>query len=172
MSEVQPQIVDTFPQAISDAVRDAAAEFFTSSCNLKYQEDPSGNERSSAGFMSTLSFVGATPWSFSLVLPDATAATMAKSFAGFDIPLDSTDMGDVIGEIVNVIAGGIVARLESQGIPARMSLPMVVRGENVSVLIPSGATTRRMSFAGDTGNCWFRLVQARNIGIHNRMPGT
>jgi chemotaxis protein CheX len=155
---------ETFPAVLGDAVRDAAADFFNSSCGLKYQDQLEGAEEASAGLMSTISFHGNPSWTFSLVLPDRTALAMAKAFAGFDIPADSPDMGDVIGEVVNVIAGGICARLDAKGLKAQMSLPTVVRGDNVSVLIPSGSVTKRVGFAGPNGVCWFRLVKARTPG--------
>jgi CheY-specific phosphatase CheX len=165
MPELQTAPSDTFPPIIGDAVRDAAADFFKSSCNLKYQEHPESEEEAPAsGMMSTISFLGDQPWSFSLLLPDETAVALAKAFAGFEIPADSADMGDVIGEVVNVIAGGICARLDARGIKAQMSLPTVVRGANVSVLVPSGALTKRMGFTGPNGTCWLRLVKARRLG--------
>lgn len=154
-----------FPAVIGDAVRDAADDFFRSSCGLKYQEPSGGDDESAAGIMSTISFMGDQPWSFSLVLPNRTAVAMARAFAGFDIPADSADMGDVIGEVVNVIAGGICARLDAHGIKAQMSLPTVVRGENVSVMVPSGASTKHLEFAGPDGACWFRLVKSRTFAI-------
>ncbi len=165
-----PPVTAPFPPLISDAVRDAAADFFRSSCGLKYQERPD-DAQSGAGIMSTIAFMGDQPWSFSLVLPDRTAVALARAFVGFDIPVDSPDMGDAIGEVVNVIAGGICARLDARGIKCQMSLPTVVRGENVSVLVPSGALTKRMEFTGPNGACWFRLVKARSMG-GIRMPGT
>lgn len=159
---------EMFPPVIGDAVRDAAADFFKSSCNLSYQEQSVDTEETSAGFMSTISFLGDPPWTFSLVLPDQAAVAMAKAFAGFDIPMDSPDMGDVIGEVVNVIAGGICARLDAKGIKAQMSLPTVIRGDNVSVLVPSGSVTKRMGFSGPNGNCWFRLVKARVPSVRQK----
>lgn len=159
-----PAATAPFPQVIGDAVREAAADFFKSSCGLKYQEKPDEAAESTAGIMSTISFLGEQPWAFSLVLPDRTAIAMAKAFAGFDIPVDSPDMGDVIGEVINVIAGGICARLDARGIKVQMSLPTVVRGANVGVLVPSGATTKRMEFTGSNGSCWFQLVKARVLG--------
>lgn len=160
-----PPEAPAFPAVLGDAVRDAADDFFRSSCGLKYAEQPEGAAESAAGIMSTISFMGDQPWTFSLVLPDRTAVAMARAFAGFDIPADSPDMGDVIGEVVNVIAGGICARLDAKGIKAQMSLPMVVRGENVSVMVPSGASTKHLEFVGSNGPCWFRLVKSRTLGI-------
>lgn len=170
MSQLAPPPAPPFPSTIGDAVRDAAADFFRSSCGLKFQEKDNSADESGAGIMSTISFLGEQPWAFSLVLPNGTAIAMAKAFAGFDIPIDSPDMGDVIGEVVNVIAGGICARLDAKGIKVQMSLPTVVRGANVAVLIPSGATTKRMEFAGSNGPCWFQLVKARSFSAC-RQPG-
>jgi CheY-specific phosphatase CheX len=172
MTELLPPAASVpFPSIICEAVRDAADDFFRSSCGLKYQEHPDDLSQPSAGIMSTIAFMGDQPWSFSLVLPHHTAMALARAFAGFDIPAESPDMGDVVGEVVNVIAGGICARLDAKGIKVQMSLPTVVRGENVSVLVPSGASTKRMEFAGPNGACWFRLVKARSFGS-TRLPGT
>ena len=171
MTELLPAPSTPFPPMIGDAVRDAAADFFKSTCGLKYQEQPDGAEESSSGIMSTISFLGESPWAFSLVLPDQTAIAMARAFAGFEIPIDSPDMGDVIGEVVNVIAGGICARLDAKGIKVQMSLPTVVRGDNVAVLVPSGASTKRMGFTGPNGPCWFRLVKARSFGAPRQAGG-
>lgn len=172
MTELLPPVASApFPPAICDAVRDAATDFFRVSCGLTHQEKSDDDAPSGSGIMSTISFMGDQPWSFSLVLPDHTATAMARAFAGFDIPADSPDMGDVIGEVVNVIAGGICARLDAKGIKAQMSLPTVVRGENVSVMVPSGAATKRMEFVGTSGPCWFQLVKTQSF-CRNRMPGT
>ena len=160
-----PPGAPAFPAVLGDAVRDAADDFFRATCGLKYAEQPDRASEAAAGIMSTISFVGDQPWSFSLVLPDCTAVAMARAFAGFDIPADSADMGDVIGEVVNVIAGGICARLEAKGIKTQMSLPMVVRGENVSVMVPSGASTKHLEFVGPNGPCWFSLVKSRTAGV-------
>jgi CheY-specific phosphatase CheX len=165
--------VDTFPPQISAAVRDATVEFFRSTCGLKCEELAQPNYESSGNeIMSTISFVGNPSWVFSLVLPADTAVIVAKKFAGFDIPLESPDMGDVVGEVVNVIAGGICARLDAKGIKAQMSLPTVARGANLSLLVPSGAATSRMGFTDANGTLWVQLVKDQGGTAMGRRPGT
>lgn len=165
MTELLPAAGMSFPPVIGAAVRDAATDFFRPTCGLKYQEQSEDAKDESSGIMSTISFLGDPSWTFSLVLPDHAASAVARAFAGYEIPIDSLDMGDVIGEVVNVIAGGICARLDAKGIKAQMSLPTVVRGENVAVLIPSGASTQRMGFTGPNGPCWLQLVKARSFAL-------
>jgi CheY-specific phosphatase CheX len=151
-----------FPTVISTAVRDATAEFFQSFCGLTTEEQiPPTLERPEGEIMSTISFVGDIAWAFSMICPATAAVALAKAFAGFEIPPDSSDLGDLVGEVVNVIAGGICARLDRHGISVQMSLPTVARGANLSLLVPSGAATTRMAFTSADGIFWVQLVKAQ-----------
>jgi CheY-specific phosphatase CheX len=116
--------------------------------------------------MGVISFFGDPVWSVSLVMPEATAVTAAKMFAGFDIAFDSPDMGDIVGEMANVMAGDIVARLDARGISTQMSLPTVARGHDVELLSSSNACAARLKFDSPNGSFLFRLVKALD-----RLPG-
>ncbi|MBP3960621.1 chemotaxis protein CheX [Gemmata sp. G18] len=161
-----------FPPAVSKAVEEAATAFFKTSCNMTHVPNGKVDEDApSAGIMSTISFMGDPPWAFALAFPEESAVTVAKVFAGFEIEFESPDMGDLVGEIANVIAGDISARLAKKGIKAVMSLPTVVRGGSVSLLVPSGVSTTRLVFSGPGGSCWFNLVGTRTDGLNFRRPG-
>ena len=80
-------------------------------------------------------------------------------------------MGDLVGEMANVMAGDIVARLEKSGIKAQMSLPTVARGHDVELLPPSNACTQRLRFTSATGGFWFRLIKAMDSMPGARRPG-
>lgn len=150
-----------FPAAVSEVVRDAAVAFFGTYCGMEPTEcDDAPSEQSGSGIMGVISFFGTPVWSLSLILPEATAVTAGKAFTGMDIPFDSPDMGDLVGEMANVMAGDIVARLDGIGIAAQMSLPTVARGSDVELLAPSNACTARIKFVSPTGDFWFRLVKA------------
>ena len=62
---------------------------------------------------------------------------MAK-FTGFELDYDSPDMGDVVGEMVNVLAGDIVSRLRDGCIKVAMSLPTIIKETDVEPLLPRG----------------------------------
>jgi len=163
---------DAFPPVISAAVREAATAFFKTSCGLTHVpagEMPRAELR--AGIMSTISFLGDPSWAFALAFPEDAAVSIAKTFAGFEIPFDSPDMGDVLGEIANVIAGDISARLAKKGVSAQMSLPTVVCGDNVCLLVPATVSATQLMFAGPNGTCWFNLMGTRTDGLTFRRPG-
>jgi len=150
-----------FPPKLSAVVRDAAIEFFGTYCGMQpceRQDEPV--VAGGGGIMGVISFFGDPVWSVALILPEATAVTAAKSFAGFDISFDSQDMGDIVGEMANVMAGDIVARLDAIGMASQMSLPTVARGHDVELLSPTNVCATRIKFESTNGNFWFRLVKA------------
>ncbi|QJW98031.1 chemotaxis protein CheX [Frigoriglobus tundricola] len=157
----------TFPPKISAVVRDAAIEFFGTYCGMQpceQQDEPV--VAGGSGIMGVISFFGDPVWTVALILPEATAVTAAKLFAGFDITFDSQDMGDIVGEMSNVMAGDIVARLDAVGLASQMSLPTVARGHDVELLSPSNACATRIKFKSQNGDFWFRLVKALD-----KLPG-
>jgi CheY-specific phosphatase CheX len=157
---------------IAKIVLDATQSTFSSICGGECQFRPSTNpDVPSAGVMGVISFVGDYAFSYALVLPQTTAETLAKKFAGFDIPFDSADMGDVVGELANVVAGDIVARFDGRGIHVQMSLPMVTRGHDVEILLPGNLPTLRIDFTSPEGGFWMKLVTARPGQIQQRRPG-
>lgn len=161
-----------FPPALSGAVREAATAFFVAYCGFDAVERPQATAAPCAGVVGMISFIGNPNWAFALVLPEPTAVAASKAFAGFDIPFDSPDMADVIGEMANVMAGDISARLESRGMKAQMSLPTVARGHDVELLYPSGSPAVQLGFTSPSGEFWFKLVRARPGGsFFSRRPG-
>lgn len=167
VTQAPPAPAVGFPPVVSSVVRDAAIAFFGTYCGMEPSEQVDAPpEKTGPGIMGVISFFGDPVWSLSLVLPEATAVAASKSFTGMDIPFDSPDMGDLVGEMANVMAGDIVARLDAEGITAQMSLPTVARGQDVEMLAPSNAVTARIKFVSPTGDFWFRLVKALD-----RVPG-
>lgn len=112
------------------------------------------------GIVGIISFVGTFPWSLIVSFPYETAVGVAGKFAGFEILFHSPDMVDVIGELVNIVAGPISAHFEAAGLQAKMSLPTVARGHNVEVLLPSHIQIQRLHFNSPQGSFRVKIVTA------------
>lgn len=162
-----------FPAVIADAVKQAVETTFASilgqSPACKGEASGTG---SCAGVLGTISFMGEIPWTFSLMIPEATAPGLVVKFAGFETPYDSPDMGDVIGELANVIAGDIVARCEARRIKAQMSLPMIARGSDIEMLTPPGLPSVRLLYEIAEGGFWIKLGAAKVGNLTGRRPGS
>lgn len=110
------------------------------------------------GVVGIISIVGDVAWNISLCVPRSTTEGLILKFAGFEIEYDSADMGDVVGELVNVIAGDTSARLDAVGVKADLSLPTIAKGSNLQLLLPEGVSVRTMQFSSSDGKFWVKLA--------------
>lgn len=152
------------PDAVEAAVRAAATGFFEDYCRLDLAEVV-GQARDDppAAITATISFFGDPVWSLVLGLPAQTAVAVADRFMGFDVPFDSPGMADLIGEVVNVMAGEVTNRL---GAP--MSLPTVLRG---AAGAGPDAGGERLAFSTPAGPFWLDLVPADAAATGTRRSG-
>jgi chemotaxis protein CheX len=117
-----------------------------------------------------ISFVGDLAWSFILGLPRRTAQDMTMAFLGCELDYDSSDMSDAVGEMANILAGDFAARLEELGARASMSLPTVVRGHDVQLLIPQHVAMERLAFDAPAGTFWLKVALSRPVHATPTLP--
>lgn len=130
-----PPVGSEVPASLKEAVWQSIHEFCVAALVVEPGVQPMGGpEAPFDGVIGAISFVGDLGWSVSLGFPRDTAVALSAKFAGFEIEFDSDDMGDVVGEIVNGVAGYIVAQLDERGIQAQMSIPTVTRGHELQVI--------------------------------------
>ncbi len=113
------------------------------------------------GAIGIISVVGGVAWSLSLGFPRETAIALAQKFAGFEIEFESADMGDVVGELANVLAGDVVAQLDMMGVRVSMSLPTVARGSDINIMLPGALSSLRMCYSLPEGQFWLGLAVGR-----------
>lgn len=113
------------------------------------------------GLVGIISFTSDVPWSLLLGLPRETAITFAVKFTGMEIDFDSPDMGDLVGELTNILAGDATAQLDAVGITAQMSVPTAARGSDLEILLPGGLPSVRMNFSSPEGDFWVKVVTAK-----------
>ena len=61
---------------------------------------------------------------------------------------DLTEINDVIGELVNIVAGNLKSNLCDSGIPCKLTAPQVSRTDNFLKLTVPGGVSDRLGFAG------------------------
>ena len=105
----------------------------------------------STGMIGIIAVIGDVSWSVSMGFPQETAVRMAQKFAGFEIEYDSADMGVVIGELANVLAGDVVAKLDELGVKVGMSLPTVARVSDLHILEPGAVESLRFKYSSAEG---------------------
>ena len=115
---------------------------------------------SCTGTIGIIPFVGEFSWSLGVGLPKQTAIALAEKFAGFAIDYDSADMADVVGELANVLAGDVAARLDSAGCPTKLGLPAVIRGDGLQLKAPHSQVVLGLRFRLTQGEMWVSLASS------------
>lgn len=113
------------------------------------------------GIIGCISLVGDIEWALVISLPEDTAVPLAAGFAGFDVPFDSPDMGDAIGEVANLIAGEVKVHLDGIGLAADISLPQVFRGTSIEVLQLPHVPSKLLSFNSACGPFWVAIARSQ-----------
>lgn len=172
MSVQIPVSCGPFPAQVVSAVRESVAATFSSICGTAPELRDEVTEGPADCVIGTIGFVSDQPWALALVLPEAPALALAQKFAGFEIPFDSPDMGDVVGELANVLAGDVRARLESKKIKTQMSLPTVARGKGLELLEGQAQPRVHLVFRLPEGTFLCHLLGGKPGGLFGRLPGT
>ncbi len=138
-----------------ECVAEAAVEIFNATCGVTIAPlDKEENLADDGVIIAVISLVGDVDWSVFLGLPRQTAISIAAKFAGFEIPFDSEDMGDAIGELANMLGGQVKALLDQRSVKANISLPSVIRAENMEVLVQRGVAGAKTCFDSTLGKLW------------------
>lgn len=96
--------------------------------------------------------------SLMLAIPKETALELSEVFVGMQLPFESDDMGDLIGEISNILAGDVAANIEKIGFRGQSSLPTATRGSDLTLFMPYKPPTEKMKFNGVIGEFWLTMV--------------
>jgi hypothetical protein len=150
---------DAFPRVLLTAVVQAIPTAFKPMCgDVPVASSLGTPEAKDIWIAAGIPFKGSPPWDLTLLLPEQTAPALTQAFVGFEIPPDSPDMNDAVGELVNVLAGHVIERLEAVGHKTAMTLPGVTRGDQI-VLHLAGCTSEIfLNCQTPPGHFWVRLA--------------
>jgi len=152
-----------------ECVIEGAIETLSSICGTPVQASESVGA-SLPCIVAVVSLVGDMPCSVALGLPHDSAVAVAAKLAGFEIPFESSDMGDAIGEVANMIAGTVKAKLEQRGVSSSISLPSVMRCTSLEMLSYHKLPSHRWGLDSGCGPLWIEAVSAGDA-IPTRRPG-
>jgi CheY-specific phosphatase CheX len=112
------------PPEITEAFSEAVIYVFERALNSKIDMSLARIDGKEDLFCSAISCVGEETLSFILSFEANSAMAITEAYFGLALALDSPDLKDAIGELVNVVAGYAVENLEKVDILTEMSLPL------------------------------------------------
>lgn len=142
------------PVEISEIVKESVINTFSSICGeppvfdgyLTETEPLNGIIGTIAVFNPELTF------SLMMAIPRQTAVNLSELFIGMELPFESEDMGDLIGELANILAGDVAANIEKVGFRGQSSLPTATRGSDLTLFMPNKPPSVKMKFSGNAGD--------------------
>ena len=152
--------LEEIPQELEEKVRESVLTTFESLLGeeLEYVGDGSGGDSLDGIIGNVTVFNSDHTISLMLAIPRDTAVFISKVFIGMELPFDSDDMGDLIGEVSNILAGDVAANVEKVGFRGQSSLPMATRGSDLTLFMPSKPPTKKMKFASENAEFLLTMV--------------
>jgi CheY-like chemotaxis protein len=113
----------------------------------------------------TIAIMGGVHWSVTLGFEAQAASRIAEGFTGMEIPPDSPDMGDAVGELVNIVAGEIKRKLEASDMEVEISLPVVNAASKIRTIAQRSTTIEHQHFDSPAGKMWTSVTVGMNPGL-------
>ncbi len=119
-------------QQLEDALKSAVEDTFTVTLSLspKINTDMSLPLQENT-IISSIGLAGAIEGNISLWITVEAAAKVVFRMLGMEVDIDSPDIMDGVGEIVNMIAGGVKMKMDSTEYKFDISIPSTVKGDNI-----------------------------------------
>jgi len=160
------------PQPLVDGVKGAVIEVLDSICGTSSEHAAGEHAELASGVIGVISLIGQDAWSMMVGLPKDTAVAFARQFTGSEVAYDSRDMGDVVGELANIIAGQAAGRMEAAGMKANLSLPTIARGNGISVPLQYELPSVCIGFLCPQGDLWVRIASAKRSPSRRFRPAS
>lgn len=156
---------DQIPEEISNIVRDSVINTFASICGdpLKYVEIEDASKEPLNGIIGNIAvFNQEMTFSLMMAIPKDTSLKISEAFIGMELEFDSDDMGDLIGEIANILAGDVAANIEKIGFRGQSSLPTATRGSDLTLFMPNKPPTVKMKFSSTCGDFLLNMAMSES----------
>lgn len=152
--------LDQIPEVLEEKVRESVLNTFESIIGeeLRYVQEGNGDGPLNGIIGNVTVFNSEHTISLMLAIPKDTALFFSKAFIGMELPFDSDDMGDLVGEISNILAGDVAANVEKVGFRGQSSLPTATRGSDLTLFMPNKPPTKKMKFASENTEFLLTMV--------------
>lgn len=156
--------IKAIPSEISGLVEESVLNTFESLCGSKpITLNNKDNGKNLNGIIGNIAvFNPDYILSLMLAIPRPTALTLSEVFVGMEIPFESEDMADLIGEVSNILAGDVAANIEKVGFRGQSSLPTTTRGSDLTLFLPNKPPSLKLFFEGDIGDFWLNMALSQS----------
>lgn len=99
------------------------------------------------GMICSIGFTGTLEGAISISLSNQGACKIVSKMLAMEITEVSSDVTDGVGEVLNIIAGGVKKRLAAAGHDFEISVPTVIKGQDLHLAVSEDKTETQLGFA-------------------------
>lgn len=89
--------------------------------------------------------------------PEAVGLAIAGTMLGMEIEEIDADVKDALGEIANMIAGGLKEKFAAEDIALQLSIPTAISGKSYTISSPSGSNRIVIPFEVEQGQFFVEM---------------
>ncbi len=89
--------------------------------------------------------------------PEAVGLAITGEMLGMEITQIDADVKDALGEIANMVAGGIKERFCAENVSLELAIPTAVSGKSYTISAPSGSNRVIIPFQVEAGTFFIEL---------------
>lgn len=152
--------LEEIPKELVEKVKESVLNTFESMLGeeLEYVEHSNGDGLLNGIIGNITVFNSDHTITLMLAIPKDAALFFSEVFIGMELPFESDDMGDLVGEISNILAGDVAANVEKVGFRGQSSLPTATRGSDLTLFMPNKPPTKKMKFKSDSAEFLLTMV--------------
>lgn len=145
---------------LTDVVVEETVSLFLTACEMNLSAcESSIFTHLEPGIISLIKLEGDLNCSFFICIPQETAEEISPRFLEIEIPFDSEDMDDIVGELNNMLSGSLKTALSQQGYNITINVPTMIRFESLSQLKEQGMEMIASGFDSEQGKLWTGFVE-------------
>ena len=145
---------------MKDIMWESAKEVFETMISLPLENVDSQEDEPdcSASLMCTITFSGQIQGGLSVQCPTSSAEQMGKAMLMMepDEAMQEAEVSDALGEITNMLLGGIKSRLNDVAPDMQISIPTTIKGTDIRPAI--GKTAERIELKAKAGDNVIKLI--------------
>lgn len=89
--------------------------------------------------------------------PEPVGLAIAGAMLGMDLEEIDADVKDALGEIANMIAGGLKERFSSEGVSLELAIPTAIAGKSYTISSPTRSNRTVIPFSVEQGQFFVEI---------------
>ena len=144
----------------AEMIAQATLDVFQTMIPLELEAQPplaDGSEEIQAHVTVMLGLSGDLAGLLTIYCPHSAACAITGGMLGMEVTEIDGDVKDAVGEVANMVAGGLKTALAADGVGVELAIPSAITGQSYRITAPTGTQKTVVPFQTPAGTFWVEL---------------